>query len=366
MAYYELATDADDAEMRSLLRENPFSGAISLSLEREPNYFLASAVAGSYHQTLVVRDSVGRLIGMGDRSVRALYVNGEVQDVGYYSGLRTGEPYRRGLALARFLGKGFEGQREMHKDGRAKFYLISIISDNGPARRLIDSGLPGYPCLEPYTRMFTYAIHPRQIREDSRLQVTCAAVNSLDAILDCLERNGRRSQFAPRWTRETLLSPLTPDLSISDFFLARSGERIVGCIALWDQQRFKQSVVRGYSGAIARVRKLTNLFSVAGGRPRLPEPGTRLNQCFACFFAVDDDDPEIVSALLRAVYNEAARRKYEFLLLGLAEASPLHAMVKAYRPITYESQIYLAAWPDGIDAIHSIDARPAGLEIAVL
>ncbi|MCC6986595.1 MAG: hypothetical protein IT309_09205, partial [Anaerolineales bacterium] len=159
--HYELATQHDDPELRRLLRENPFAGSISLSLEREPDYFLASAIEGAFHETLVVRDTkTNQLVGIGDRSARPLYVNGEIKDVGYFSGLRVDSKYQHGLALARFLGKGWEGQREQHKDGRAKFYLMSIVSDNNPAQRLLDSKLPHYPRLHRHTHMYTYAIHP--------------------------------------------------------------------------------------------------------------------------------------------------------------------------------------------------------------
>jgi hypothetical protein len=364
---YELAQPSDDPELRRLLRESPFAGSISLSFEREPNYFLASAVEGPFHETLLVRDDkTNQIRGIGDRSVRPLYVNGQLQDVGYFSGLRVDSKYQHGMALARFLSKGFEGQRERHKDGRTNFYLMSIVSDNNPARRLLDSGLPHYPRLHPYTRMFTYAIHPAHVKKESNIKITRGSLDLIPAIVDCLNRNGERSQFAPHWTTDTLLSPLTPALAIEDFFLAVSGSRIRGCLALWDQQSYKQSVIRGYSGSIARYRKLINLLSPLGGWPVLPETGTHLNHCFACFSAVDDDDPEIFSALLRALYNEAARRKYDYFMLGLAEGNPFHSIVKAYHPITYESQIHLAAWEDGYEDVARVDSRPPASEIALL
>jgi hypothetical protein len=364
---FKLATQADDADLRRLLRENPFAGSISLSFEREPNYFLASAVEGSFHETLLVRENkTNQIMGIGDRSVRPLYVNGVVVDVGYFSGLRVNPQYGKGLALARFLSKGFAGQRERHKDGRTKFYLMSIVSDNTPAHRLLDSRLLDYPRLHPYTRMFTYAIHPTRVKKELKIKIVRGSLDLIPAIVDCLTRHGTRTQFAPHWTMDTLLSALTPALSISDFFLALSGDRVIGCLALWDQQSFKQSVIRGYSGTVARFRKIINLLSSLGGWPVLPNIGTRLNHCFACFPAIDNDDPEIFSALLRTLYNEAAHRKYDYFMLGLAEENPFIPIAKSYRPITYESQIYLAAWEDGYDAVAQVDSRPPALEIALL
>ncbi|MCC7119355.1 MAG: hypothetical protein IT310_12590 [Anaerolineales bacterium] len=359
--HYELAMPNDDPELRRLLRENPFAGSISLSLEREPNYFHASPIEGAFHETLVVRDSnTQQIVGIGDRSVRPLYVNGEIKEVGYFSGLRVDLKYQHGLALARFLGKGWEGQRQQHNDGRAKFYLMSIVSDNNPARRLLASKLPHYPRLHLHTHMLTYAIHPTHPKQESKIKITRAASDSIPSIVDCLHRNGLRRQFAPHWTEATLLSALTPGLSISNFFLAQSGSRVRGCLALWDQQACKQTVVRGYSGKMARYRKLINLFTP------LPKPNTRLNQCFAAFLAVDDDDPEVFSALLRALYNEAARLRYDYFLLGLTKDNPFHSILKTYRPILYASDIYLAAWEDGFDEVARVDNRPSAPEIALL
>jgi len=375
-AEYRLAQLSDDEQLRRIVRESPFAGSISLSLEREPNYFLASTVEGTFHQTLVVcesqtgetlaPDASAGVIGMGDRSVRPRWVNGLVRDVGYFSGLRGHEKYRQGMAAARFLSKGFAGMCKLHKDDRVLFYLMSIISDNDTARRILNSNLPHYPRLHPYTRMFTYAIHPARVKRESNIKITRGTLDLIPAIVDCLARSGTRTQFAPHWTTDTLLSDLTPALVIEDFFLAVRGDRVIGCLALWDQQSFKQSVIRGYTGTIARYRKLINLLSPLGGWPVLPEVGTRLNHCYACFLAIDNDDPEIFSALLRALYNEAARRKYDYFMLGLAEANPFHTIAKSYRPITYESQIYLAAWEDGYDAVAHIDSRPPALEIALL
>jgi hypothetical protein len=367
----QLATPADDDDLRSLLRENPFAGAISLSFEREPNYFFASATGGPFSETLIARDSKSNLIiGIGERSVRPLYLNGKVCDIGYLGGLRSNSKYRQGLALARFLGKAFEAQYERHKDGRTPFYLTSIVADNTPALRLLNSGLPKYPRYHPYTRMFTYAIHParskREIPLPHNVQFKRGSLDLIPAIVDCLNRNGSRFQFAPYWTKDTLLSDLTPALSISDFFLAVRGERVVGCLALWDQQPFKQSVIRGYSGAIARYRKLINWLSPLGGWPVLPEPGTRLNQCFASFLAIDDDNPEIFSTLLRALYNEAALRKYDYFMLGFAEGHPFLSIAKSYHPIIYKSEIFLVSWEDGYEEVANVDKRPPALEIALL
>ena len=74
---FELATQADDTDLRRLLRENPIAGSISLSFEREPCYFDASVIEGPFHQTIVAREAdSSNVIAFGNRSVRPLFING--------------------------------------------------------------------------------------------------------------------------------------------------------------------------------------------------------------------------------------------------------------------------------------------------
>ena len=77
----------------------------------------------------------GEIIGVGNRSARPMFVNGEVREMGYMSQLRIHTKYGTGLYLARGLSQGFKLYHDLHADGRAPYYLMSIIEDNIPARR---------------------------------------------------------------------------------------------------------------------------------------------------------------------------------------------------------------------------------------
>ncbi len=86
---FDVGRRADDAELRRLLRENPVDGSIRVTLEREPDSFLAAGIEGDTHQVVVARDSgTGRLLGMGTRSVNNAYINGQRERLGYLSQLR--------------------------------------------------------------------------------------------------------------------------------------------------------------------------------------------------------------------------------------------------------------------------------------
>jgi hypothetical protein len=257
---YELASRSDDESLRRLLRENPMAGPIALTLEREPDYFRAAAIEGPFHQVIVGRDAdKGDVIGMGTRSVRPVFVNGEVQDVGYLGQLRVLHQPGKPRLVSRALAAGFGFLKELHADGKAAFYLTSIAAGNAPARRLLTAGLAGYPRYREYAPLATFAIALGRQLADARppagVRIIRANETHVGAIHDCLTRNGPRRQFAPLWRRGILFDDrYTPDLGPEDFLLAIRRDEVVGCVALWDQSGFKRTVVRSYSDALGRYR----------------------------------------------------------------------------------------------------------------
>jgi hypothetical protein len=370
---FRLATQADNAALLRLLRDNPMPGSISLTFEREPDYFVAAGLDGSLSQTVVsIDEETGECQAMGARSVRPVYLNGEVQDIGYLGHLRVDLRRGWGLSLARQFAKSFAKFHELHEDGRVPFYLASIISDNLPARRLLTAKMRGMPSAREYARMFTYAISPRRLRRElslpSGLRLERGTPEHTSEIAACLQRNGARRQFAPHWPVRDLFSPArTPNLHPEDFLVAIQGSRVVGCLAVWDQTPFKQTIVRGYTGNMARWRPLINRLAQWIDVPCLPEINAPFPYCYASHLAIDQDNPRIFSTLLRAACNETVGRGFNYFMIGLSEANPLRpVLTRSYLHITYASQLYLVAWEDGLDAIERVDGRVPGLEIAVL
>ena len=60
-----LATPADAADLRQLLRATPMPGSIQISLEREPDFFAAARAEGGRHYTVAIRDPrAGELVAI--------------------------------------------------------------------------------------------------------------------------------------------------------------------------------------------------------------------------------------------------------------------------------------------------------------
>ncbi len=365
---FEVARAEDDADLLNLLRENPMAGEIQVTLEREPSIFLAARIEGENHQIVVARDeSSGQILGMGSRSVRTACVNGHPLRLGYLSQLRTASSLRGRRQL---LTSGYALVRQLHEDGQAPFYFTTIVADNRPARRLLEAGLEGLPryrSLEPFVTLIL-PVTRKHGPVGTGLTLQRGDECNLQEIVDCLQRNARRHQFASYWRAEDLLSrERTRGLRLNDLFLARRDETVVGCIALWDQSECKQTVVRGYSRRLRILRPLLNLSAPWIGRPKLPPLGVALRNAFISHVAIDEDEPEVLLELLTAAYNESVEHRYDYLMLGFAERNPLAAAVKQAFPYReYVSILYVVHWEDGAEAASAVDDRMPHPEVATL
>ncbi len=367
---FDFATTADDAELRRLLRESAMPGAVSLAMTREPDFFLGATIEGDPHQTVVARlEGTGRLVGLGSRSELRAWVNGEARPVGYLGQLRIEPHFRGGRGLLR---GGFGKLREKHHGSDVGFYYTTIIEDNRPARRALASGWPGLPTYRELEVISSLAIPLWRTQREpatTRFRLRQARPEDLPDIAVCLARHYRELQLAPAWTADDLASPQrVRGLVPADFTVAEQGGRLVGCLALWDQQAFKQIVVHGLHGALARWRPLVNLLGPLAGVPRLPRSGEAFRFAYLSHVAVDPTDPELCVALVRRACNRAFRQQQAYVSIGLAARHPLTAVLKrAFRHIDYRAALYAVHWDDGRSQVDALDRRRIPhVEIATL
>jgi hypothetical protein len=363
-----VARPEDDADVRRLLRESSFGHDVRLSLEREPDGRLASSIEGDVHATIVARHCAsGAVAGIASRSVRDAFLNGQPARLGYLGQLRIDPAFRRSREL---LDAGFAFCRHVHaREQDARIYLASVVADNRPARRLLARVVPGWPRFEPVDTLVSLAI-PVRYRErglKSSVELRRGSIDLTDDIVECLRRNGQRSQFFPCWTAADIRSVRTRNLEISDLVVAMRQARVVGCIACWDQRAFKQVVVRGYAPRLGRVRPLLNMVSPLLGAPRLPPIDSELRFAYLSHLAVDDDDTDVVVDLIAAARRLAGQRRLDYVVLGVSSRSPvLPAVRRVFRHRLYESVLYVGFWPDGEALARSLDSRPADPEVALL
>ncbi|MDQ4076637.1 MAG: hypothetical protein M3220_10380 [Chloroflexota bacterium] len=363
---FDLATPADDAAIRELLRESAVPGHITVSYQREPDYFAGCGTMGPFWQVPVARHlPTGALAGLGCRALRPLFVNGRVEEVGYLGQLRVATRFQ-GRWL---LPAAFRFLRSLHDDGRARGYLTTIIAGNEEARGLlVDKPRRHYPTFREVASLHTIAILLRRSRggRASPSEVGWGNRSVLPEIVAFLREQGAEKQFYPAYSEEDFVGPLTRGFQLEDLAIVRHGGRIAGVAGLWDQSAYKQSVVRAYSGTLARQRPLIGAAARLVGMPPLPPPGQPIRLAYASFICIADNDPATFRILLRHLCHRAATRGYTFLMVGLAASDPLLAVARESLHVTYRSTLYTACWEDGGSFHEQLDKRIPYVEIASL
>src|SRR5262245_38661974 len=82
------ANAADEAELRALMRRLVVPGDISVTFEREPNFFDACSVHGDAQVAIGWDVERRRVIGLGTRAIAPAFVNGAPRNIGYLADLR--------------------------------------------------------------------------------------------------------------------------------------------------------------------------------------------------------------------------------------------------------------------------------------
>lgn len=373
---YALATPVDDVAIRRLLRSNPMRGTISLSFEREPDYFRGAQLAGAADQTIVAYDR-DRLVCMGRCTIRQCWLDGKIRRVGYLGELRLDASAATRVDILR---AGYRFFHELQRRDPPDFQFTSIAADNLRARRLLECGLRGFPRYTFMADFVTVVIqtkdrhplsHLLQQRGRTLLQrrvkdnPPCLQSATADEIVEFLNRKGRCTNLAAVWTPERLLGLSSHGLPLDRIRVQRVGGRIVACAALWDQRSFRQTVIRDYSPVLRWTRPLYNVAATWLRQPRLPPPNATLSHGLVSPLALAASGEAMLPDFLRALVALAAQVGLEYVTLGFAADDPrLELVRKNFASRSYPSRLYRVTWPGEPEPL--LPASPIRPEIAFL
>jgi len=359
------ATRADDSELRALMRRLVIPGDISVTFEREPNFFDACAIHGDVQVGIGCDLETGSVIGMGTRSIAPAFVNGAPRDVGYLADLRLEPRHRSGTLVAR----GYRFLRQMHADRRVDLHTTVVFASNRLALDTIATGRAGLPRYHDMCVVHCPGINVRGRKRPmaAGCEMRRGSPAMLDEIVDCLNRNNARRQFAPvhaaadfrpggRWK----------DFAPSDFHVAVRGTRIVGVAGVWDQRRFKQTRIVAYAPHLGVAVPLANAMRRLIGGPRYARTGECLRYACLSFVAVDDDDEAVYRALVRAAYNDQVGRDRVYLLMAVHACDPRLRVVQEYSITPFQARLFCVSFEDGAAAVAALDSRVPHVEAALL
>lgn len=346
MTTYALATPADDAVLRALLRDNAMPAWVTMTLQREPCYFDGCDHFG--RDWAVIAREGDTPVGMYACAEQPLHLNGRPTEVGYLGALRVSPQFRN---RPRILRQGFASiPRFSHLRDQPLWYT-AIATDNLPARRMLEANLPGMPHYQFTNELVTSALP----RSRGRRRNLWRAAQSYDMahLCDFYNQHARQHQFSPA------LSPAVANRTGASFYMLERGGALAACMALWHQP-YKQVVAQAYRRPLAALLPAYNLWARLGRRVPLPAIGQALDQTYLAFLAVA---PEWASASTELLEDALALCPSDALTLGLHATHPwLPALMRTFRPLTYRTRLYAVSF----DGAVVLDGRPAQPEVAVL
>lgn len=336
-----LATTADEAELRALLRRVVMPGAVRVAFTREPRYAAGDGIAGGDDFTVVARRD-GRVVGLGRLAVRRHYRNGEVQRIGYLGELRTAPetPER-----PRAIRDGFARLAEVTAGARLDACFTSIATDNVRARRVLENGGRfGLPLYRPLADLVTLvAPVPSGTSTAGHAAARRGGDTDREELAAFLRHGAREAHLTLTWDDALWAALARHGVTPADFCIVYRQGRIVSAAAVWDQRPFRQTVVDGYDAFLRLTRPLVNAVQALRGLPLLPPPGTVLPQGMVLGATASDD--WAWSALWDALRARAAALGISWLACSADRRAPeLPSLRRLLRPREYHTRIYDVAW----------------------
>lgn len=370
-----MATERDRDGLVRLLSNNAMEGKIRIVLAQDPlRYVGIEAASGVLRQTVAAH--IGdELVCAGFGEVRNCHVNGSRHPLGYLGGLRMDPKYAGRYDLLR---QGYRYFRDLKWKETPGTFITSIAADNTRAIRFLERGLPGMPRYRFLGDWWTYAVPlPRRERARARafqrseqfvrssgLTRSSLGRDQWDGLADFLNRTGAKRQFTPVWEREALREMEQYGLAAEDYVVLRSDGGIHGCAALWDQRKFKQISVAGYTPPWSWMFPLVNLCAHVAGYQGMPVPGGNLSCGFVTHFRTLVEDVGLSESLLLALYERAFIKGLDFLFFGFDPRDEvMRACASRFMAKLYKTKIYSVEWDN---EIVEVDGRLLGLEGALL
>jgi len=347
--HYRAAGEADDAELRRLMSENPLRGAMALSFLREPSLFQSLRHQGHPFQVIVaVHRASGDIAAMVVLSTWKVFVNGACSAVSYISGLRFLPSFSRAAILAgvaRYL-------REIHDGISSSLYLFAVMDEERDFARILMKKKKAFPFFKDMGDYVTIVISLKAVRKQLVPQdyEQPFRVDDTREVLDFLNEEGPRKQFFP-------VPP--PDMDWAapgnkGCFVYEQG-KIAGAALLRVQSSWRQIVVARYSPVLGLLRPFHNIAAIMQSKPQLPPPGKPLSALYLTSFAVRNNDPRIFRELLLNIRKEHRGSSHDYLLLGLHSRDPLLGALASFNPLKLKSTVMVGHFEDGEDGYRQLD-----------
>jgi predicted N-acetyltransferase YhbS len=341
------ASETDNDELIALTRITPMNGAISLRIDREPDFFALLRLRGKSKVFVAVRGP--QVIGCISAALRTAYISGVPETIAYIGDMKV-HPNFSGRLVAVRLIKALEADLRLNG-----IDLCFCVAADGNQRVMpLFEGRLGMPRWVRLGRFLVYGLVPSPFtRHSKHYSIDPAQAVDMPAITLLLDRFHRTRQFAPQLAEDDIVQTLSdsPEEPFPRTFVARTGQRVVATLTLCDTAPVKRNVLLNAPASLKAALALLRVVAAPFPGFRVPRMGQALRFLTARYAACEDGHHRALEALLALARAQAFHHEFSFLMLGLHESDPLRGLVRGIPRFTFSSLALATSLGD-----------PAGLE----
>ena len=343
----DLASPSEAKEILKIYESGDFTGKISVLYTRRPDPIKSLRQEGEKVVIPILKDQTnGKICGMGCCVIRKAYLNGEIKNTGYLTGLKILPEYRKKLLPITDVYNFLYEQTKNEVD----IYYTTILKENMAVQKMLEKkrkNMPEYLYQGDYT-VFCFRTGRKVFKTNNYLLQR----GQREGLLQFFKKQEKQYQFSPQIT--TMYKNFKQDV----FTLSDPQGNILAACLVWNQQDYKQYLITEYKGIYKILQRMpTKLW----GYPPLPKKNAPANYACVSTLYVKNDDPNLARYFIEKVAEYS--RQYDFLMLGLFESHPLKTIFKQIKHLKYQSRLYLVSWDN---KQYNLNHRPLNLEVSLL
>jgi hypothetical protein len=309
----------------------------------------------------------GKLEGIISLGYFQAYVNGKEQTVTELANFFLNPILRKKRLFARTSPFVF---KEWYESGNLIYSLV--LKGNNPVESLANANMQNleYPMMPRYQYKGTYSVMSCLLnfrkKESSVYKVRHATEKDVDVLISKLDQEMRKRLFGLPITKQSFEKNLRErsDFGLENYYVAEVNGEIKGCCCAWSTMSMKKNVVDKYSNRFLLIRLMADLISFIAGSPKLPRPGKAFSTAYITDYYCENDNTEIMEALLRKVYNEWLAKRYNLVIFAAPEGNSLLNAVKAFTHQKISTHLLIGAKDERV--LEAIDCRSPYFDMALV
>jgi hypothetical protein len=343
----DLASPAEAEEILKIYESGDFKGKISVLYTRRPDPIKSLRQEGEKVVIPILKDqSNGKICGMGCCVIRKAYLNGEIKNTGYLTGLKILPEYRKKLLPIADVYNFLYEQTKNEVD----IYYTTILKENTAVQKMLGKKrkkMPEYLYQGDYT-VFCFRTGRKVFTNNQYV----LQKGKSDELKPFFKEEEKQYQFSP------VITSIYEEPNKKFFTLRNQEGQILAACCVWNQQDYKQYIITDHKGIYKILQKMpTKLF----GYLSLPKKNAPANYACVSLLYVKDDAPNLAQYFIKKVAEYS--KEYDFLMLGLFDDHPLKTIFRQIKHLKYQSRLYLVRWDN---KQYNLDYRPINLEVGLL